>query len=47
MIAKQQERYDQGMSGVRASENKLSQMKKPTYTIDDGKHRRIGRLWNL
>lgn len=37
MIAKQQERYDQGMSGVRASENKLSQMKKPTYTIDDRK----------
>lgn len=37
MIAKQQERYDQGMSSVRASENKLSQMKKPTYTIDDRK----------
>ncbi len=35
MIAKQQERYDQGMSSVKASENKLSQMKKPTYTIDD------------
>ncbi len=37
MLEKQQEQYNQGMANVKAGENRLSRMKKPTYTVDTRK----------